>query len=246
MTLLLENRKFLELIIPQELISSLISLKLFITIDTNISSRVSESLLDELESLNGISEICITICTTHSFNKLKSSRKLQRCISQFELDKCGDMISLELPSSFLKRMEYLRWLCIFDCDELKDIKIEGEGEGTQRDATLQNYIAIRENYFCALCNLYIFHCSKLLNITWLVSAPYLEELTVGDCESIEQLICYGVEEKLDIFSRLKYLKLNELPKLKSIYQYSLLFSSLEILKVYDCKSLRSLPFDSNT
>ena len=245
MTLLLENRKFLELIIPQELISSLISLKLFSTIDTNISSRVEESLLDELESLNGISEICITICTIHSFNKLKSSHKLQRCISQFELNKCGDMISLELPSSFLKRMEHLRWLCISDCDELKDIKIEGEGEGTQRDATLRNY-AVRENYFRALCNVYIFHCSKLLNITWLVCAPYLEELTVEDCESIEQVICYGVEEKLDIFSRLKYIKLNRLPRLKSIYQHPLLFPSLEIIQVHKCKSLRSLPFDSNT
>ena len=42
------------------------------------------------------------------------------------------------------------------------------------------------------------------------------------------------------------LKLNRLPRLKSIYQHPLLFPSLEIIKVYDCKSLRSLPFDSNT
>ncbi|KAL6334226.1 hypothetical protein AAG906_007473 [Vitis piasezkii] len=220
--------------------------KTLVTINTNVLSRVEESLLDELESLNGISEICITICTTRSFNKLKSSHKLQRCISQFELDKCGDMISLELLPSFLKRMKHLRWLCISDCNELKDIKIEGEGEGTQRDATLQNYNAARGNYFRALHGVYIHHCSKLLNITWLVCAPYLEELTIEDCESIEQVICYGVEEKLDIFSRLKYLKLNNLPRLKSIYHHPLPFSSLEIIKVYDCKSLRSLPFDSNT
>ena len=246
MTLLLEDMESLELIIPQELISSLISLKLFSTINTNVLSRVEESLLDELESLNGISEICITICTTRSFNKLNGSHKLQRCISQFELDKCGDMISLELLPSFLKRMKHLRWLCISDCDELKDIKIEGEGERTQRDATLRNYIAARGNYFRALHEVYIDNCSKLLNLTWLVCAPYLEELTIEDCESIEQVICYGVEEKLDIFSRLKYLKLNNLPRLKSIYHHPLPFSSLEIIKVYDCKSLRSLPFDSNT
>ncbi|WKA06396.1 hypothetical protein VitviT2T_024297 [Vitis vinifera] len=218
MTLLLDDMVFLELIIPQELISGLVSLKLFSICNTNVLSGVEESLLDELESLNYINDIGITIFTTLSFNKLKSSHKLQRCISQFQLDKCGDMISLELSSSFLKRMEHLQWLFISDCDELKDIKIkvEGEGEGTEMDVTLPNYIAARENYFYALHEVYIDHCSKLLNITCLVCAPYLEELKVEDCESIEQVICYGVGEKLDIFSRLKYLKLNKLPRLKSI------------------------------
>ena len=143
-------------------------------------------------------------------------------------------------------MEHLLCLNIYQCNELKDIKIKLEGEGTQRDATLPNYIAARESYFHALREVYIGYCSKLLNLTWLVCAPYLEELTIEDCESIEQVICYGVEEKLDIFSRLKYLKLNNLPRLKSIYHHPLPFSSLEIIKVYDCKSLRSLPFDSNT
>ncbi|KAJ9693170.1 hypothetical protein PVL29_012071 [Vitis rotundifolia] len=246
MTLLLEDMESLELIIPQELISSLISLKLFCIHNTNVLSEVEESLLDELESLNGISEIRITIFTTLSFNKLNGSHKLQRCISHLQFDKCGDVISLELSSSFLKRMEHLQRLCISNCDELKDIEIKVEGEGTQRDATLRNYIAARGNYFRALHEVYIDNCSKLLNITWLVCAPYLEELTIEDCESIEQVICYGVEEKLDIFSRLKYLKLNNLPRLKSINHHPLPFSSLEIIKVYDCKSLRSLPFDSNT
>ncbi|RVW23554.1 putative disease resistance protein [Vitis vinifera] len=72
----------------KELISSLISLKLFSMYNSNVLSGVEERLLDELESLNGISEI--------------------------------------------------------------DIKIKLEGEGTQRDATLPNYIAARESYFHAL------------------------------------------------------------------------------------------------
>ncbi|CBI36184.3 unnamed protein product, partial [Vitis vinifera] len=246
MTLLLADMESSELIIPQELISSLISLKLFNMSNTNVLSGVEESLLDELESLNGISEISITMSTTLSFNKLKTSHKLQRCISQFQLHKCGDMISLELSSSFLKKMEHLQRLDISNCDELKDIEMKVEGEGTQSDATLRNYIVVRENYFHTLRHVYIILCPKLLNITWLVCAPYLEELSIEDCESIEQLICYGVEEKLDIFSRLKYLKLDRLPRLKNIYQHPLLFPSLEIIKVYDCKLLRSLPFDSNT
>ena len=245
MFLVLDRMFYLE-IIPQELISSLISLKLFSMYNSNVLSGVEERLLDELESLNGISEIGMTIFTTPSFNKLKGSHKLQRCISHLQLDKCGDVISLELSSSFLKRMEHLLCLNIYQCNELKDIKIKLEGEGTQRDATLPNYIAARESYFHALREVYIGYCSKLLNLTWLVCAPYLEELRVEHCESIEQVICYGVGENLEIFLRLKYITLNKLPRLTSIYGHPLLFPSLEIIKVYKCKSLRSLPFDSNT
>ena len=246
MTLLLEGMESLK-IIPRELISSLISLKLFSICGTNGLSGVEETLLRELESLNGISEIRITICTALSFNKLKSSHKLQRCISYLILFNCGDLISFELSSSILKRMEHLGFLIIDSCNELKDIKIEVEQEGTQSDVTLQNSIVARENHhFHTLRCVVIHDCSKLLNLTWLVYAPYLEQLYVLDCESIEQVICNGVEESLDIFSRLKYLLLNGLPRLKSIYQHPLLFPSLEVIKVYDCKSLKSLPFDSNT
>ncbi|RVW77646.1 Disease resistance protein RFL1 [Vitis vinifera] len=82
-------------------------------------------------------------------------------------------------------------------------------------------------------------------------AEISEVLYVEDCKSIELVLhhdhgAYEIVEKLDVFSRLKCLKLNRLPRLKSIYQHPLLFPSLEIIKVYACKSLRSLPFDSNT
>ena len=127
------------------------------------------------------------------------------------MDKCGDVISLELASLFLKRMEHLLCLNIYKCNDLKDIKIKLEGEGTQRDVTLPNYIVAKENYFHALREVYIKYCSKLLNLTWLVCAPYLKELRVEHCESMEQVICYGVGENLDIFLRLKYITLNKLP-----------------------------------
>ncbi|RVW23571.1 Disease resistance protein RPS5 [Vitis vinifera] len=250
MILLMDDMKSLE-IIPQDVISSLISLKLFCIYESNITSGVEETILEELESLNDISEISTTISNALSFNKLKSSHKLQRCISHLYLHKWGDVISLELSSSFLKRVEHLRGLQISHCNKLEDVKINVEREGTHNDMTLPNKIAARTEYFHTLCNVVIQHCSKLLDLTWLVYAPYLETLHVENCESIEEVIrddseVSEIKEKLDIFSRLKYLELNKQPRLKSIYQHLLLFPSLEILKVYDCKSLRSLPFDSNT
>ncbi|RVW34124.1 Disease resistance protein RPS5 [Vitis vinifera] len=50
-----------------------------------------------------------------------------------------------------------------------DIKIEGEGEGTQRDATLQNYNAARGNYFRALHGFWQQPGFDLLHIDWAAS-----------------------------------------------------------------------------
>ena len=250
MILIMNDMKSLE-IIPQDMISSLISLKLFSIYESNITSGVEETVLEELESLNDISEISITICNALSFNKLKSSHKLQRCIRHLHLHKWGDVISLELSSSFFKRTEHLQGLQISHCNELKEVKINVEREGMHNGMTLPNKIAAREEYFHTLRKVFIEHCSKLLDLTRLVYAPYLEHLFVEDCELIEEVIrddseVCEIKEKLDIFSRLKSLKLNRLPRLKNIYQHPLLFPSLEIIKVYECKGLRSLPFDSNT
>ncbi|KAJ9692428.1 hypothetical protein PVL29_011470 [Vitis rotundifolia] len=250
MILLMDGMKSLE-IIPQDVISSLISLKLFSMDESNITSGVEETLLEELESLNHISEISTTICNALSFNKLKSSHKLQRCMSYLHLHEWGDVISLELSSSFFTRVEHLNGIGISYCNKLEDAKINVEREGTNNDMTLPNKIAAREKYFHALVKARIRCCSKLLDLTWLVYAPYLDYLHVEDCESIEEVIrddseVCEIKEKLDIFSRLKYLKLYRLPRLKSIYQHPLLFPSLEIIKVCECKGLRSLPFDSNT
>ncbi|KAJ9692465.1 hypothetical protein PVL29_011499 [Vitis rotundifolia] len=234
--------------IPQDLISNLISLKLFSLWETNILSG-AETLLEELESLNDINEIGIAISSALSLNKLKRSHKLQRCIRHLQLNKWADVITLELSSSFLKRMEHLNDLEVHHCD---DVKISMEREMTQNDVIgLSNYNVAREQYFYSLRSIGIQNCSKLLDLTWVVYASCLEELDVEDCESIELVLhhdhgAYEIVAKLDIFSRLKYLKLNRLPRLKSIYQHPLLFPSLEIIKVSDCKSLSSLPFDSNT
>ncbi|RVW23575.1 putative disease resistance protein [Vitis vinifera] len=146
-------------------------------------------------------------------------------------------------------MEHLEELQVYHCN---DVKISMEREMTQNDVTgLSNYNVAREQVFYSLRFIGIGNCSKLLDLTWVVYASCLEVLYIEACESIELVLqhdhgAYEIVEKLDIFSRLKCLKLNRLPRLKSIYQYPLLFPSLEIIKVYDCKSLRSLPFDSTT
>ena len=71
-------------IIPSGVILSLTSLKLFSMWDdsgkTNGLRGHEETLLEELEALNNISEVTISITSALSISKLKSCDKLQRRI----------------------------------------------------------------------------------------------------------------------------------------------------------------------
>ncbi|KAJ9673022.1 hypothetical protein PVL29_026344 [Vitis rotundifolia] len=53
-------------------------------------------------------------------------------------------------------------------------------------------------------------------------------------------------DHLGVFSRLIYLKLAHLPKLRRMHGRALLFPSLRSIVVVSYPSLRKLPFDSNT
>ncbi|RVW77618.1 putative disease resistance protein [Vitis vinifera] len=214
-----------------------------------------ETLLEELEALNSISEVTISITSALSISKLKSCDKLQRRIWNLYLVGCGDLISLELSSSFLERSIQLERLDISGCDELKDVKINVEREGRQgvvlNDVPSPIFTVAGGQYFHILHRAFIGYCPKILDLTYLIYAPYLESLSITCCESMEEVIrddggVSEVEAKSVIFTRLKDLSLSSLPTLKSLYQHPLLFPSLETVEVYSCPRLRRLPFDSNT
>ncbi|KAL6313590.1 hypothetical protein AAG906_006958 [Vitis piasezkii] len=105
-----------------------------------------------------------------------------------------------------------------------------------------------------LCDVKIFGCHKLLNLTWLICAPNLQFLSIEFCESMEKVIDDERSEVLEIvevdhlgvFSRLISLTLIYLPKLRSIHGRALPFPSLRHILMLGCSSLRKLPFDSNT
>ena len=246
-------------IIPSGVILSLTSLKLFsMWYDSGKSNGLrghEETLLEELEALNNISEVTISITSALSISKLKSCDKLQRRIWNLFLVGCGDLISLELSSSFLERSIQLERLDISRCDELKEVKINVEREGWQgvvlNDVPRPIFTVAGGQYFHILHRAFIGYCPKILDLTYLIYAPYLESLSITSCESMEEVIrdddgVSEVEAKSVIFTRLKDLSLSSLPTLKSLYQHPLLFPSLETVVVYSCPRLRRLPFDSNT
>ncbi|KAJ9673010.1 hypothetical protein PVL29_026332 [Vitis rotundifolia] len=104
-----------------------------------------------------------------------------------------------------------------------------------------------------LSDVKIFVYYKLLNLTWLIYAPSLQFLWVQFCKSMKKVVDDERSEVLEIevdhlgvFSRLIFLTLICLPKQRSIHERALLFPSLRHITLFDCPSLRKLPFDSNT
>ena len=201
----------------------------------------NKALLEELEGLEHINWVNVTVGGALSFQKLLSSQKLKNVMRGLNLVNLEGMTLLRLP-----RMKHLRNLEILSCGELQEIKVDQEREGGQ--GFVADYCHIPNSNFCCLCRVDIIQLPKLLDLTWLIYIPSLENLWVQDCESMEEVIgdAGEVPENLGIFSRLKFLYLCDLPNLRSISRRALPFPSLTKLIVENCQNLKKLPLDSNS
>ncbi|KAL6313588.1 hypothetical protein AAG906_006956 [Vitis piasezkii] len=238
--LILNDMYFLESL-PSQMVSSLSSLQLFSMYSTEGSAFKGydeRRLLEELEQLEHIDDISIDLTSVSSIQTLFNSHKLQKSTRWLQL-VCEHMNLVQLSL-------YIETLHIKNCFELQDVKINFEKEVVvyskfPRHQCLNN-----------LCDVKIFRCHKLLNLTWLICAPSLQFLSVEFCESMEKVIdderseVLEIVDHLGVFSRLISLTLTWLPKLRSIYGRALPFPSLRYIRVLQCPSLRELPFDSNT
>ena len=201
----------------------------------------NKALLDELEGLEHINWVNVPIEGALSFQKLLSSQNLKSVMRDLSLANLEGMTLLRLP-----RMKHLPNLEILSCGELQEIKVDQEREGGQ--GFVADYFHIPNSNFCCLCLVDIIQLPKLLDLTWLIYIPSLENLWVQDCESMEEVIgdAGEVPENLGIFSRLKSLYLFDLPNLRSISRRALPFPSLTKLMVLNCQNLKKLPLDSNS
>ncbi|KAL6313593.1 hypothetical protein AAG906_006962 [Vitis piasezkii] len=241
---LILNDMYLLKSLPSQMVSSLSSLQLFSMYRTIVGSDFMGDhegrLLEELEQLEHIDDISINLTSVSTIQTLFNSHKLQRSTRWLQL-VCKRMNLVQLSL-------YIETLRITNCVELQDVKINFEKEVVvyskfPRHQCLNN-----------LCDVEIFGCHKLLNLTWLICAPNLQLLSVEFCESMEKVIDDERSEVLEIvevdhlrvFSRLVSLTLVYLPKLRSIHERALPFPSLRHILMLGCPSLRKLPFDSNT
>ncbi|KAI8028542.1 putative disease resistance protein [Camellia lanceoleosa] len=103
-----------------------------------------------------------------------------------------------------------------------------------------------------LKKLYFYRCSSVKNIfpAMLQKFPNLEELTVPDCENVEDIIVevemryqghHQDDSNTITLRNLKSLRLGKLPILKNIYKGIMVCESLQDILVHSCPMLRRLP-----
>ncbi|KAK1587252.1 hypothetical protein Q3G72_011102 [Acer saccharum] len=244
--LLLDGMMTEQVVIPQEVISSLSSLEIYSCFDPDIRCKIDLKLIiEELECLEKITNVGLTFSSVSLVLKFMSSiPKLQSCITRLSIYECEELGSLDISCSTMRRMEHLEEFYIRDCHDLKEVKICFEnGERMQRS---------QPNCFRNLQILNIWNCEILENLTWLIYTPQLRFLYVIECESLEEIIAWDfagsseTEEAAEIFSNLEKVLFFDLPKLKSICQRAMPFPSLRDIEVDSCQSLRKLPFNAES
>ncbi|CAK9174644.1 unnamed protein product [Ilex paraguariensis] len=158
MRYLLLNATYGMEIIPRQVISSLSELRVFsisgrdsssdIILENNVLSGGRKALLEELECLEHLNDISITVFDNLSVQKIQSSHNIQKCISYLCLERCEGLTSLRLSSSSLQGMKHLERLDMNYC-EMVSLKIYIELEGTLGSVLDTFYISelIKDDYF---------------------------------------------------------------------------------------------------
>ncbi|KAJ9692603.1 hypothetical protein PVL29_011594 [Vitis rotundifolia] len=248
--------------IPEQLISSLSMLQVINMFNCGISDGVvlkdsllsddNEALVEEMESLKYLHDLCVTITSASVFKRLLSSNKLRSCISGLCLWNFNGSSSLNLTS--LSNVERLCNLYIANCGSLEDLESDWAWEG--KETTESNYLNSKvssHNSFHSLGTLGVGGCSRLKDLTWLVFAPNLKVLAISMCDQMQEVIgiskcaeSAGNGENLSPFAKLQVLELTDLPQLKSIFWNALPFIHLNTIYVRDCPLLKKLPLSANS
>ena len=214
--------------IPLEVIESLEQLKVF-RFSTNISlvssfPTVQEeiSLLEKLESLPKLEELCVDLKNLASVQRLFQSTKLRDCSGCFRISnlRTEGRNSVEM-SSLLTSMSEMRHLDFIQLSWMNNL-MDGS--------------AVTDKFhFSKLCHVRIIVCTSITHLTWLRYAPLLETLDVEDCNSIEEVVKEAKDDDQAgsdsnnhiIFRNLKSLRLQNMSKLVCIHKRALAFPSLK-------------------
>ncbi|KAL6312524.1 hypothetical protein AAG906_021222 [Vitis piasezkii] len=240
-------------LIPRGLISSLLMLQavgmyncgLYDQVaEGDIESYGNESLVEELESLKYLTDLSVTIASASVFMRFLSSRKLLTCTHAICLKIFKGSSSLNLSS--LEYLKHLGGLKMEDLDSLREIKFDWAGKG--KETVGYSSLNPKVKCFHGLCEVVINRCQMLKNLTWLIFAPNLLYLKIGQCDEMEEVIGKGAEDggNLSPFTKLIRLELNGLPQLKNVYRNPLPFLYLDRIEVVGCPKLKKLPLNSNS
>ncbi|TYG81630.1 hypothetical protein ES288_D01G020700v1 [Gossypium darwinii] len=239
----LEKLKYLNVewthdleMIPQQLVSSFSKLQVLKMEGCGFGCLL---ILEEMEHLKYLNVLTLTFRSASELEKASRFNKFFSCaIEAVKLEDFRDSRSLNIMA--LAKLQHLCTLCIWSCMDLEEVKIERniiEGAGC----------------FHSLRSVTVDVCNHLRDVSWVTFAPHLEKLRIYECNGLEEIIS---EEKLgeiaelkgnlNLFSKLKGLFLDRLPKLKTIYHHALPFAQLKEIRIVKCPMLKKLPLNSNS
>ncbi|KAM7471728.1 hypothetical protein LguiA_009911 [Lonicera macranthoides] len=215
--------------IPQNVIGSLLNLQLNMY-SSGCENRIQEgsvlfgggeALLEELQSLDYLEDLRITVTHAAAIQTLWDSAKSHLTHSLF-ITKCEESASLQI-----KEMENLEVLHVFECPDLVSLWLEGR--------------------FANLLHARMESCWAL-NLTWRKFAPTLQSLKVIKCTMMEELIgdvgsSFRAGSESQFFPNIRSIYLSHLPELTSIYSSPLPFSYLEEIMVLYCPKMVKLPLN---
>ncbi|KAL5705935.1 mitogen-activated protein kinase kinase [Ranunculus cassubicifolius] len=208
------------------------------------SEQDVEAGIEELGSLNNLSDLEITLSSMKVVDRFLSHPRLVLCTTALRIARCVDILSVDLspptspPSSSLHlcigRMTKLRELRIFHCDTLEELKLDWLGNN--RENGLVESLEIMGLYrlpkliiswdvktrshdacFRNLHHVFLHDCGAMVNLTWLLFSPNIRTLRISNCPNVKEIVSDGSGEcDIATFSNLKTLSLYDMPSLWSI------------------------------
>ncbi|KAM3298691.1 hypothetical protein ACQJBY_040261 [Aegilops geniculata] len=187
-------------------------------------------------------------CAAQYIEELKSLTRL-RDIS-FTVQDSESMWNIcNLPRAFVS------YLCITALEGLQSLQISpllltSSKARHMKVLSLENINLLKElvigqtDIETGLRSISISHCGYLTSITWITWLPCLEDVYLGNCDSIVELVAKDEEAVLSAtgsFPRLKFLALPNLKNLHSLCDARITFPSLMRLLAYGCPKLMKLP-----
>ncbi|KAK3428141.1 hypothetical protein EUGRSUZ_F04253, partial [Eucalyptus grandis] len=220
--------------IPTRAIASL-PLNVFSTWQSSLENE--EEVVGELGRMQDLIDLSIEV--HESSSALKIFQSFQKCIRRAWIVDCKGLVKIPINHSLEGggKFSHLEVLYLDNCPMLVEMEInQGIGQ------------APKCYCFPSLVEVSVSNCG-FFDLSWLVHAPKLQSLTVQRCNLMEKIIGNGIaREELaasELFSRLKFLRVSALPKLKSICDHALLFPPGVEFFIIDYLGLRKLPLDSN-